>query len=122
MTAPIVWHDVRQNIPDRSLRHLAPIWGSTKARARTGDHGCAGRETEHVVVGDLWEREAERDVQAHGEPAPRRGRRAATDDAVTSPIWARNHLRNEIERRRPAMRAARAELESPISETGDDRG
>lgn len=62
------------------------------------------------VDGQLWQREAARDVQAHGEPTPRRGRRAKSYYGDTSPLWTRNYFRDEIERRRPAMRAARAEL------------
>lgn len=70
------------------------------------------------VGGTLWEREAARDVQAHGEPI-----KAGRDDykrwGGTGPRrrtmqWGQYpaYIAAEIERRRPAMRATRAELDA----------
>lgn len=69
------------------------------------------------LVGDLWRREAARDVQAHGEPIkagrgfPRWG---GTGKRRPAPAWAeyRAFIAESIERRRPAMRATRAELDA----------
>lgn len=68
------------------------------------------------VDGQLWQREAARDVQAHGEPTPRtkrEGDRLRNEvKRKPSPQGARRIIAERIERRRLAMRATRAELDA----------
>lgn len=102
--APIVWHDDRTPMHNPCL----PFARSTR------DLGIQARR----IPGQLWQREAARDVQAHGEPKPRRWQRTPRRlvDVMSGARGDRAavdaYLRGEVERRRPAMRATRAELDA----------
>lgn len=112
MTAPIVWQGNRQPIAE--INEIGPLNASVKVRAMKGFRTFPG---DAQIVGDLWRREAERDVQAHGEPVkagrgfPRWG---GTGQRRPSPVWAEypSWIADEIERRRPEMRAAPMTRES----------
>ena len=66
--------------------------------------------------GQLWQRLAHLDVERHGEPLskfhdwPKHVERRNPSILGYGPRRARRYLADGIERRRPAMRAARAEL------------
>lgn len=102
--APIEEHESREPRDD-------PDWtiaASTKWRNRV--RRAVGNQAAPIPRGQLWQREAARDVQAHGEPRPF----VPGHDIlfVQYPTTCRTYVRGMIERRRPIMRAARAELEA----------
>ena len=103
--APIVYHNTRGHIPPwcDSLGFWAAIYGD-------GDSRTVHRDPR--PDGQLWEREAERDVQAHGEPAAHESPNALTYRAASFDPEIRPYIAEQIERRRPAMRATRAELDA----------
>lgn len=109
--APIEEHESREPRDD-------PDWtiaASTKWRNRV--RRAVGNQAAPIPRGQLWQREAARDVQAHGEPRPvdalRLIARGGTVEALASfPGEARRYIADGIERRRPAMRATRAELDA----------
>lgn len=97
MTAPIVWHESREPRLTANLEFAIRLDGDLCARQ-------LGRLAP-PTSGQLWDRLAERDVQAHGEPRPLR---VPTWRAAAYPAEARRVVRANIENRRPAMRATRA--------------
>ena len=109
--APIEEHESREPRDD-------PDWtiaASTKWRNRV--RRAVGNQAAPIPRGQLWQREAARDVQAHGEPRPvdalRLIARGGTVEALASfPGEARRYIADGIERRRPAMRVTRAEIDA----------
>lgn len=105
--APIVFHYARDVALDpEELAAVAETYAD-------GDCGAVRLDRD----GQLWQREAARDVQAHGEPghSPTRRekiRRLYEQSHRQSPKLARQGIDLVLETRRPAMRAARAELDA----------
>lgn len=104
MTAPIVWHHTRSVIVGPGLHALVGLY----------DEGEKFQRRVSTIPGELWEREVARDVQAHGEPRPFVNDPWAAKVAKW-PRTARTYVRGQIERRRPAMRATRAEALDGLS-------
>lgn len=100
-SAPIVEHDSREprDRPDWSVA------ASTKWRDRV--RRALGTGVGPLPPGQLWQRLAEFDVERHGRPIT-----VGRPREYVSPFAAWHFLANLIERRRPAMRAARAELDA----------
>lgn len=101
MTAPIVWHHTRSVIVGPGLHALVGLY----------DEGEKFQRRVSTIPGELWEREVARDVQAHGEPTPRR----PVLEPSLNGMPLRWHIEQNIERRRPAMRATRAEALDGLS-------
>lgn len=80
-----------------------PVQGSTEWECRNRFRRQPQRDRLRETLGQLWQREAERDVRKHGEPRP--SGRVAVSFFTPSRDLARAHVDEGIEHRRPEMRA-----------------
>ena len=105
MSAPIIWKVTGRPVSAWYLQR------ATDERRAEADARAALR-----TPGQLWQRLAELDVERHGEPKPSTARekirRLRERAHPLAPRPARLILDELVEHRRPAMRAARAELDA----------
>ena len=110
MTAPLVYHGTGDAVDHEWLEgseNMPELFDGDDTAIVIGSN-----PDETPAAGQLWQREAARDVLMHGEPFPLWHEQGKREGKIRrDPMLARLLTDRNIERRRPAMRAARAERE-----------